>query len=105
MWDSQRALLGETNTSTCILEPCSLDLTVQVGPLEHLVSSRTCEDRHERSQSLPCWSERCTLEFDWLIREASKRGYLGIVTLKHDSSEDGASRSAISVTDWNRKEA
>jgi hypothetical protein len=32
---------------------------------------------------------------------ASKRGYLGTVTLKHGSSEKGASRGAISVTDWN----
>jgi hypothetical protein len=32
---------------------------------------------------------------------ASERRYLGTVKLKHESSEEGASRCAISVTDWN----
>ena len=32
---------------------------------------------------------------------ASKRGYLGTVTLKHDSSEKGTGRCTISVTNWN----
>jgi hypothetical protein len=48
MWDSHRTLLREMSTLTYVLEPRSLYITVQIGPIEHLVSGRTCEDRHER---------------------------------------------------------
>lgn len=91
----------EIRSSTYLFEPCSLDFTVQIGPFEHLVSSQTCENIYEFPQYSPYPSKWRTLIFHWLIQMASERRYLGTVTLKHESSEEGASRSAISVTDWN----
>jgi len=49
----------------------------------------------------PCPNKRCTVKSHWPTQMASKRGYLGTVTLKHDSSEKGTGRCTISVTNWN----
>ena len=91
----------EIRNSTYVLELCSLDFTVQIGPFEHLVSSHTCEDKYEFPQSLLYPSKWCTLKLHRLIQIGPKRRYLGTVMLKHESSEEGASRCAISVADWN----
>jgi hypothetical protein len=93
----------EIRNSTYVLKPCSLDFTVQIGPFEHLVSSHTCEDKYEFPQSSPCPSKWRTLVLHRLIQMASERRYLGTVKLIHESSEEGASRCAISVTDWNSR--
>ena len=102
IWDSkQSTALRETRSSTYVLEPRSLDFTVQIGPFEHLVSSHTCEDKYKFPQSLPYLCKCHTLELHRLIQMASERHYLGIVMLEHESSKEGTSRCAISVTDWN----
>ena len=102
IWDSkQSTALRKTRSSTYVLEPRSLDFSVQIGPFKHLVSSHTCEDKYKFPQSLPYLCKCRTLELHRLIQMASERHYLGIVMLIHESSKEGTSRCANSVADCN----